>query len=243
MNKLKENIKREFTGWKKWEIFWMIFANAMILGISIYNGDTVLSITASVTGVICVILCGMGKVSNYFFGTINVILYAVAAWKAKYYGDVMLNLLYYFPTNIIGWIFWEKNINKETNEVNKKRMTWKQDIILAVISFIGVFGYGYILKLLGGNLPIVDSMSTVFSVIAQILMIKRFAEQWVIWIIVDVVSVIMWIAALFTEGASVAVLLMWSVYLANAVIMFIKWMKDSKPDKKDTEIKTAVKDE
>ena len=61
MNKLKENIKREFTGWKKWEIFWMIFANAMILGISIYNGDTVLSITASVTGVICVILCGMGN--------------------------------------------------------------------------------------------------------------------------------------------------------------------------------------
>jgi hypothetical protein len=38
----------------------------------------------------------------------------------------------------------------------------------------------------------------------------------------------MWIAALFTEGASVAVLLMWSVFLANAIIMFIKWLKESK---------------
>lgn len=102
--------------------------------------------------------------------------------------------------------------------------------MLAIISAAGVLGYSYILKLLGGNLPIVDSMSTVFSVIAQILMIKRFTEQWVIWIIVDIVSVIMWIATFFNGGESVAVLMMWSVYLANAVIMFVKWLKESKQD-------------
>lgn len=228
MEQIYEVIKREFTGWKRWQIFWMIFANLTILGVSIYLGDTPLSIAASLTGVICVILCGMGKVSNYFFGTINVVLYAVAAWKAKYYGDVMLNLLYYFPTNIVGWIAWTKHMDKEKNEVYKKRMTAKQDVLLGIISVIGVLGYSYLLKLLGGNLPIIDSMSTVFSVIAQILMIKRFMEQWVIWIIVDVVSVIMWAVAFFTEGQSVAVLMMWSVYLANAVIMFVKWLRESK---------------
>ena len=150
------------------------------------------------------------------------------AWKAKYYGDVMLNLLYYLPTNIIGWILGEKNLDAKTQVVYKKRMTLKQDAFLALISVVGVFGYGYILKLLGGNLPIVDSMSTVFSVIAQILMIKRFMEQWIIWIVVDVVSVIMWVYALFTDGASVAVLLMWSVFLINAIIMFVLWYKDTK---------------
>ena len=228
MNKFKEIIEREIKGWKNWQVVWMAFATLMILGISIYQKDSVIGILASITGVICVILCGMGKVSNYFFGTINVILYAIMAWKAKYYGDVMLNLLYYFPTNIIGWILWEKNLDKETQVVYKKRMTLKQDIVLALISVVGVAGYAYILKLLGGNLPLVDSMSTVFSVIAQILMIKRFMEQWIIWIFVDVVSVIMWVYALFTEGASVAVLLMWSVFLINAIIMFAQWYKDTK---------------
>lgn len=231
MNKVKEVLKREFTGWKLWQVLWMILANAVILGVSIYQGDTVLSIVASITGVICVILCGMGKVSNYFFGTINVVLYALVAWRAKYYGDVMLNLLYYFPTNILGWIVWNKNIDKESNTVYKRRMTIKQDLILLVISILGVFGYGYVLRLLGGNLPFVDSMSTVLSVIAQILMIKRFMEQWVIWIVVDVVSVIMWVAALFTEGASIAVLLMWAIYLGNAVIMFVKWLQETKQQK------------
>ena len=228
MNRLTESIKKELTGWKVWQVLWMIFANAVILGVSLYQGDTALGIAASITGVICVILCGMGRVSNYFFGTINVILYAIVAWKAKYYGDVMLNLLYYLPTNIVGWVLWKKHTDKETNVVYKRRMTLKQDILLALISIAGIFGYAFILDLLGGNLPLADSMSTVLSVIAQVLMIKRFTEQWVIWIVVDTVSVIMWIAAMFTEGASIAVLLMWGVFLANAIIMFVKWLKESK---------------
>lgn len=224
---MEEN-KKKISGFKMWEIGWLILANAIILGVSIYMKDSTLSIIASITGVICVILCGLGKVSNYFFGTINVILYAYVAWKAKYYGDVMLNLLYYFPTNILGWVLWAKNVNKETKEVYKKRMTKKQDLIVFIISVVGIFGYSFVLKMLGGNLPIVDSMSTVLSVIAQILMIKRFAEQWVVWIVVDVVSVIMWVVALFGEGQSIAVLLMWMVYLINAIIMFVKWRKETK---------------
>ena len=211
-----------------WQVIWLVFANLTILGVSLYQEDTWIGIAASVTGVFCVVLCGMGRVSNYVFGTVNVILYAYIAWEAKYYGDVMLNLLYYLPTNFIGWAAWKKHINRDTNVVYKKRMTLKQDILLAVISIAGVVGYGYVLKLLGGNLPLVDSMSTVFSVIAQILMIKRYTEQWVIWIVVDAVSVIMWVAALYTEAASVAVLLMWAVYLANAIIMFVKWYRESK---------------
>jgi len=222
-----EKIKNEFIHFKSWEVGWMILTNAIILGVSIYMGDDVLSIIASLTGVMCVILCGLGKVSNYFWGTINVILYAYVAWKAKYYGDVMLNLLYYLPTNIIGWVLWAKNVNSETNEVYKKRMTIKQDIIVVAISIMGIVGYSFVLKQLGGNLPFVDSMSTVLSIVAQILMIKRFAEQWVIWILVDIVSLIMWVVAFFGEGQSIAVLLMWTVYLANAIIMYVKWRKDT----------------
>ena len=228
MNNLSKFLKEECSGWKKWEVIWLIFANLIILGVSAYLGDNALGIITSMTGVTCVILVGKGKMSNYIFGTVNVLLYALTAWKARYYGDVMLNLLYYFPTNIIGWFVWIRHVDKESNEVYKERMTVKQDIIVTLISIIGIFAYSYILKLLGGNLPLVDSMSTVLSIVAQVLMIKRYTEQWIVWIVVDVVSVIMWIAALFGEGQSIAVLMMWAVYLANAIIMFVKWYKESK---------------
>ena len=121
-------------------------------------------------------------------------------------------------------------MDEEVNEVYKKRMTLKQSILTAVLCVAGVAGYSVILNMLGGNLPIVDSMSTVLSIVAQILMIKCLMEQWIIWILVDVVSVIMWVAAFNGEGSSIAVLLMWVVYLANAVIMFIKWYKESKKE-------------
>ena len=228
MNNVIKFFKNEFCGWRKWEVFWILFANFVILAVSVYLNDTAVGIIASMTGVTCVILTGMGKISNYIFGTINVLLYAYVAWNAKYYGDVMLNLLYYFPTNIIGWFVWKKNIDEENKEVYKRKMSLKQEIFVGILSVVGIFAYGFILRLLGGNLPIVDSMSTVLSVVAQILLIKRYMEQWIIWIVVDIVSVIMWIAAFFNGGESVAVLMMWSVYLANAVIMFVKWFRDVK---------------
>ena len=66
---------------------------------------------------------------------------------------------------------------------------------------------------------------------AQILCVKRYMEQWVLWIIVNIVTVYMWIMAFFNGGESIATLIMWSVYLLNAIFMFIKWNKESKNSK------------
>lgn len=228
MNKLVKFLKNEVSGWKKWEVVWLIFANVAIFAISIYLGDTAIGILASVTGVACVILCGKGKLSTYIFGIVNTILYALVAWEAKYYGDVLLNLLYYFPTNIIGWFVWKKNMDSDSNEVYKQKMSVKMEIVVGLLSVIGIFGLSFVLNLMGGSLPLVDSMTTVLSIVAQILMIKRYMEQWIIWIIVDTISVAMWIVAFFNGGGSIAVLIMWIVFLANGIIMFVKWYKESK---------------
>ena len=231
MNNVKEFWKREISGWTERELCWLAFANVSLLIISVILKDTFLGIAASLTGVTCVIFCGKGKISNYIFGTINVLLYSYIAFKAKFYGEVMLNMLYYFPTNILGWFMWKKNMNSDTGEVVKKRMSLTGDIITVLVSAAGIFGYSYVLKLLGGNLPLIDSMSTVLSIVAQILMIKRFTEQWVVWILVDAVSVIMWATAFFKGDSGIAMVLMWSVYLLNAIFMFIKWYKDSAESK------------
>lgn len=95
-------------------------------------------------------------------------------------------------------------------------------------AILGTMGYGVVLKVLNGTLPLVDSMSTVFSVFAQFLCIKRYMEQWVLWIIVDVVTVIMWTYAFINGTGDMATVLMWSIYLINAIFMFIKWRKDTK---------------
>ena len=96
-------------------------------------------------------------------------------------------------------------------------------------SAIATVLYGFILKRIGGALPFFDSFSTVASIIAMILAIKMFAEQWLLWIFVDIITIIMWASAFYSaETESVATLLMWCIYLLNAIFMYIKWQKEAK---------------
>ena len=228
MEGFKNFIKFELSGWKKLEILWMTLSTVIITALSIYWGDNYIGIISAVTGILCVIFTGKGKMSCYIFGVINTILYAYISFGAKYYGEVMLNLLYYVPMQFIGWKLWKPNLNKESKEVNKIRMSFKNKITLIVIAGIGVYLYGALLKYLGGNLPFIDSMSTVLSVVAMVLSVRRYTEQWLLWIVVNVVTVIMWSVAFINGGESIATLLMWSVYLLNSIFMYIKWNKESR---------------
>ena len=54
---------------------------------------------AAISGILCVVLCAKGKKTQYIWGLINVIGYVVIAWINKYYGEVMLNILYYLPSH------------------------------------------------------------------------------------------------------------------------------------------------
>lgn len=229
-NTIRKYISSELTGWHPLEAAWLILATAVILGLSLYWKDTLLSLTAAVTGAWCVILTGKGKRSSFIFGLLNTVCYALVALEAKYYGEVMLNALYYLPMNFVGWFAWKKHMNDETGEVIKERLNLKQSVVIYVLTGAAIWGYGLILKKLGGNLAFIDSMSTVISVVAQILSIKRLMEQWVLWIVVDVVTVIMWAVHFAQGGETIATLAMWSVYLINAVIMFIRWNKEAKKD-------------
>lgn len=228
MSKLKEIVKRELSGWKKWEVIWLLLATAVILGLSIYWKDSMTGIWAALTGIWCVILTGKGKLSSFWVGTVNTILYAVVAWQARYWGEVMLNLIYYVPMNFVGLYMWSKNMNNQTEEVVKERMSFKGSVFAYTCVIAGTLGYGVILNLMNGTLPFIDSMSTVFSIFAQFLCVKRYMEQWVLWIVVDIVTVIMWVYAFINGTGDMATVLMWSIYLINAIIMFIKWKKDTK---------------
>ncbi|MCI8303251.1 MAG: nicotinamide mononucleotide transporter [Lawsonibacter sp.] len=219
-------LKSELTGWKPLELAWLAAATAVILGLSLYWRDSPVSLLAALTGVWCVILTGKGKRSSFLFGTVNVIFYAVISLQAKYYGEVMLNLLYYLPMNFVGWFAWKSHMNEETGEVIKRRLPPKRSVLIYGLTAAAIVLYGLFLKAMGGKLPFIDSMSTVVSVTAQILSVKRLTEQWVLWIVVDVVTVIMWGINFAQGGETVATLAMWSVYLLNAIIMYIRWNRE-----------------
>lgn len=228
MERVLKFIRNELYGWTRFEKLWILISTVTILALSIYWKETIIGILGAVTGVLCVIFTGKGKISSYIFGFFNTLFYAYIAWGAKYYGEVMLNLIYYLPMNFVGWAMWKKHIDSETKEVVKERLTLKGQVIIGISCAVCIYIYGLLLKYLGGNLPFIDSMSTIISIFAQILCVKRYMEQWILWIVVDVVTVFMWIMAFFNGQESIATLIMWSIFLINAVYMFAKWNRESK---------------
>lgn len=225
--KIKEFIKNELSGWKKLEVLWLFAACVIITGLSIYWKDTVMGIISATTGVACVVLTGKGKLSAYIFGLVNCVLYAIIAYNAKLYGETMLNAIYYIPMQFVGFYVWNKNMNKENHEVKKIHMKNKTRLLWALAMALGTVIYGLILKAMGDAMPFVDSFTTVSSVIAMIVSVKMFAEQWWIWILVDIFSVYMWWCNFAAGSDNLATLLMWVVYLGNAIIMCVRWEKEA----------------
>lgn len=226
MKKVSLAIKSYFIDWDLYEKIWLLLFTVIISTLSIYWKDSPIGIIASLAGIWNVVLVAKGKIANYYFGLIAVTTYAYVAFTQKYYGEVMLNMLYFFPMQFVGFYLWKKRKStKENEDVKIIFMSNKQRLIWTFITIISIISYGFILKKLGGNLPFIDASSTVMSVIAMVLMVYAFVEQWVLWIIVDIVSIIMWFIAMINGGKDIAVLLMWIAFLINAIYGLYNWIK------------------
>lgn len=69
-------------------------------------------------------------------------------------------------------------------------------------------------------------MSTVLSVVAMILMAARMKEQWLLWTVVNIISIYIWFQSFMLGNPDgTATLLMWCVFLPNAVYGVWKWFK------------------
>lgn len=217
-----EKLKQSFKGMNKLDVIWLLIANIIILGLSLYWGDGPIAIISAMTGITCTVLISNKLVANYYFGIINVALYAYLSYQSKLYGDAMLNAFYYFPMQFVGIYMWKKN-KSNNGEVEARALTAKQKFMLALVSIVAIVIYSLFLKFLGGNIPLIDATSTVLSVIAMILMVKQYLEQWYLWIIVNTVSIIMWMISLSQGSGDFATLLMWILYLLNSLYGLYKW--------------------
>lgn len=221
-----QRLKNEFKGWRLWEILWFAFNCIIILGLSLYWKDSLIGTLSALTGIAYVVCNGKGKLMAYVFGVANAVLYSIVSFKAHFYGEVMLNVLYYLPMQFYGFYIWSKNMDAETYEVKKHKLPNKGRVQLVVAIAVITVAYGFLLKHMGGTLPFVDSLSTVVSVFAMVMAIKMYMEQWTLWFIVNAVSTAMWAVEFYRGSESIATLAMWGLYLTNSIVMHIKWSRE-----------------
>ena len=219
---------------------WFLIVGVIALNIiyTILSGNVdIVGSVAGIAGVLCVVLVAKGSIWNYLFGIINVSMYAYISYKAELYGDAVLNAFYYVPMQFIGYWQWRKRgaavseaqAEGQGVQVKARRFTWNQRALLAIGCAAAVIAVGFILKHFGDPQPFKDSTTTVLSIIAQALMALAFMEQWALWIITNIVSVVMWCVCVARGEAHAAVMvIMWVFYLLNSINGLRVWLRLSR---------------
>lgn len=202
---------------------WLAVFIAVAVWITIVSGDDLFGFTVFLAGVLCVFLAANGSILNYPIGTYNTLGYALMAWRNGLFGEVGLNLLFYLPMNVAGFFMWRKHM--DGGVVVMRGLRGRQILVVAALSALCTVGLGYGLSLLAGqNTPYVDAATNVLSVVATILMLCRYREQWYAYILLNVLTVAMWAmraAAGSPEGPIMIV--MWSAFLINAFYGLHNW--------------------
>lgn len=225
---LKEFIRLELSGWKKFEVIVLLFIFSVIFVSSVILKDSVVAVISAVCGILYTVFAGKGKISCYFFGLCGSGCYAYLTFVNALYGNLLLYLFYYIPMEIIGIFKWKNNLHKKTNEVIKTCLPNKEKINLFIIIFVLCIIAVLLLDYLGDAQPVKDGITTVLSIAGMYLTVKRCIEQWIIWMVVNGLSLLMWVNAVMHGAKAYATVIMWAFYFAAAVYFYFVWKKEVK---------------
>ncbi|OOF54578.1 nicotinamide riboside transporter PnuC [Rodentibacter genomosp. 2] len=218
-------LKREFlSGWKPFEVIWLVvFIIAQIWAYVQQDDNSLLEMISGISGILCVVLVSKGKISNYFFGLIFAYTYFYVAWGQNFLGEMNTVLYVYLPAQFIGYFMWKNNMQNDNGgeSVVAKALTPKGWIALALFIGIGTLLFVQALQVAGGSSTGLDGLTTIIVVAAQLLMILRYREQWLLWIVLNILSIILW-------AETPAMYLMYSAYLLNSLYGYYNWTKLSK---------------
>ncbi len=143
---------------------------------------------AALTTFACVYLTVKNRIENWVWGIAAVLLYAVFFWKINNYANAALNLFYYLPCCIYGWIVWKKcgpTQNDDLPVTSLSRRALAGWLLAGVVFSLGI-GLP-IARFTSDPYPYADSFTTGFSIVAQYLQAKKIFENWWLWIGVDLV--------------------------------------------------------
>ena len=222
MENVKAWLKNEF--WTGYTMFEKIFLLAMVLlPIIVYCfvPDTPIGMICGVAGCICVVLTAKGKISSYIFNFIQMITYMIICWGLALYLEFG-EQVFYFIVCIFGVFMWKKNMIKNedgSEQVKAKKFKLWQWLMTIGVTAVGTLVLGWFGEnVLNSTLSYLDAATVALAVIAQLLMVWRYREQWAVWIAIDVFSLIMFV--ILAQWSMVAMYIAWTV---NAFYGWYNW--------------------
>ncbi len=183
---------------------------------------TLLEVVAVVFGLLSVWYSKKVNILVFPTGIVSVVIYVYICFVAKLYADMGINFVY-FVMSVYGWINWTRKRPNET-ELPVRFLTKKQNIYAVLATIVWFFLLSYVLThFTDSNVPYIDSFTTSVFIVGMWLMAVKKVENWIYWIIGDVVSVPLY----FYKGL-VFTSFQYFVFLIIAVMGYLAWRKQAR---------------
>ena len=223
IDKASSAFKKYFVaGYTPLERAFMATVVAMQIVVYCLAPDGWLSLVAGVAGCISVVMCAKGRLEFYFIGFLQNFSYMWLAYQNHFYGEVIENV-FYIATMIWGIFAWSANMQQsvdDTEDVIAKKFNLRQWAASIVLTIMATALMGNWLTSIGSNQAYLDAATNVMAIFAQIMMVKRYREQWLWWFIIDIINIVMWSAA--GNWSMVAMYIAWTV---NCIYGWVNWTK------------------
>lgn len=144
---------------------------------------------ALVTGVLGVLLTIFENILCWPMALFSVVISGVTFYNQRLFGDFSLQLFYFF-SGIYGWFYWGKKKN-EVFIVSKMSSKWYILITLSII-FQSIIYY-YLLGYFKSDQILFDAILTSCSFTCTFMMVKKWIENWVLWIVIDAAYVFLYL--------------------------------------------------
>ena len=189
--------------------------------------ELVIEIIGAVIGLIYLYLEYKANVWLWPVGVVMSIFYVVIFFHSKFYADAAI-YLYYIGANTYGLYQWtrsrKKNIVEKgiTTELPITHLPAKRILPLAFVTFVlWMILYGILRAVTDSPIPLGDAFTTAISIVATWMLAQKYLEQWLLWIVVNIVSTILYFwKGLYPTGV------LFIVYVIVAVLGYLRWRKD-----------------
>lgn len=174
---------------------------------------------AVISSIAAVFLASRNNMHTWWTTIVCGTLFAVVFFNVQLYADVTLQV-FYLGTAIFAWYHWQKGGVQQTPlPITHVRILPLLFFVLLSVSL--AFIYAVVLRIFtNASYPMWDSVILIFSILAQILLMKRKIENWLVWMAADILAVPLY----YIKGLNLtAVLYVW--FFCNAVYGYLHWRK------------------
>ncbi len=201
-------------------IYIILFVNAFLFK------DQPAALVSAFFGITYTFLAGKGNPICYLFGVTGSGFYCWLAFHNSLWGNLILYAAYYIPMQILGFFKWNSHLKDNKNEIIKITLNKKERILISAVTLICSAAAVFVLHLLNDKNPVIDGITTIFSITGMYLTVRRAIEQWIVWMAVNGLSALMWGAIALNGGKVYSTVIMWCVYFVLAIYFYKSWKKE-----------------